>query len=318
MAGISFPYSHKVIFLTKLVKLLLGFGRQAMLAIPYDASRESLYHPGAATDFFRYGRPQAEAALCAEMSRLAYVKAPEQLKGYLALAGFVLQKTIGYGQRGTQAFIATSTPTSGQETVLVAFRGTEGDDLDDLLADARCLLVAWPDAQGTKGQVHAGFAAALLENGVLDTLRDYLGGKQQARILFTGHSLGAALATLAASIIQPAYLYTFGSPRVGNRAFAAAVRGIQHERYVGCCDLVTGIPPEALFGYVHVGTLHYINRAGQRLDSPAAGVIAHDRLLATLFYWFHYAFLPNNVWVRRLADHAPVNYVSGVMGLRGK
>ena len=46
-----------------------------MYKIPYDASRSSLYHPGDAVNFFQFGDTiHNEDALCAEMSRLAYVK----------------------------------------------------------------------------------------------------------------------------------------------------------------------------------------------------------------------------------------------------
>ena len=286
-----------------------------MFTIPYDASRASLYHPGAATDFFQYGLPPTEAALCAEMSRLAYVKAPDRLASYLARADFVLQETFGYGKSGTQAFIATSTAPGGQAIVLAAFRGTEGDDFSDLRADAQCLTTLWQGGQG--GRVHAGFAAAWSEHDVVAALHQHLACQLRPRLLLTGHSLGAALATLTASAISPDYLYTFGSPRVGDQAFAATLRGIAHDRYVDCCDLVTQVPPAGLLGYTHIGSLHYINKKGQVWVAPDKPAIRHDRLLATAHYWLHYAILPHTVWMRRLADHAPINYVSGVMGVRG-
>lgn len=274
----------------------------------YDASRQSLYHPGAATDFFQTGKPASEAALCAEMARLAYVKEPERLENYLARAGFSLQRTFGYGDHGTQAFIAIGS-ASGQETVVVAFRGTEVDDFKDALADVNCIMVDWRE-----GRVHQGFATTLQANGVLDALQEYVASKPQACLLLTGHSLGAALATLTASVIPPACLYTFGSPRVGDQAFADSLHVVVHERYVNCCDLVTGVPlGTLLWPYVHAGHLRYIDSEGQVLDEPSTKVMFRDCIRATLVYWRRYALLPGNVWVRRLADHAPVNYVSALM-----
>ena len=49
------------------------------------------------------------------------------------------------------------------------------------------------------------------------------------KVVFTGHSLGGALSTMAAldyydkyggGAIRNAYLYTYGSPKVGNKVFA--------------------------------------------------------------------------------------------------
>jgi hypothetical protein len=43
-------------------------------AWPYDCSRESLYHPGKALDFFSHGEPPSEAAFAAELARLVYCR----------------------------------------------------------------------------------------------------------------------------------------------------------------------------------------------------------------------------------------------------
>lgn len=70
------------------------------------------------------------------------------------------------------------------------------------------------------------------------------------QILFTGHSLGASLATLAAyevvkwkDSLKPK-IYTFGQPRVGNAAFAALVDNVLPEFYrlVNAADPVPHVP----------------------------------------------------------------------------
>lgn len=286
-----------------------------MPVIAYDASRNSLYHPGAADDFFSWGMPGSDAALCAEMSRLAYVKEPVRLSAYLQRAGYVLVEALGYDQSGTQAFI---THSADQQLGIVAFRGTEPDDPSDLFTDARFILSDWLGPSGQPlGKVHEGFARSVHDQQVFARIKAHLDAVPRTmRVLVTGHSLGAALATLMASWLPGAALYTYGSPRVGNAAFAQSVKNAVAVRVVNCCDLATRVPPEAQFGYTHAGRLAYIDRAGRWLDAPDASAIDADRIAATGRYLVRYAFLRGTVSVRELADHAPINYVSGAMGVR--
>ena len=100
--------------------------------------------------------------------------------------------------------------SNDQQLAVVAFRGTDKDDPSDLADDGNALKVPWERG----GKVHAGFAGALAE--VRPALEKALQGIT-GRMLFTGHSLGAALATLLAGIKAPDALYTFGSPLVGDQ-----------------------------------------------------------------------------------------------------
>ncbi len=287
-----------------------------MSSIPYDASRKSLYHPGETDNFFQLGSIPNDAALCAEMSRLAYVKDEGLLAQYLGRVGFRKDLALGYGSRGTQVFIASKQDSN---LAVVAFRGTELDDPSDLFTAANFVLTPWADdSGGSLGQVHEGFAKALEDNDILGTVRTCLASMVPApRVLLAGHSLGAALATLAASRMPSSHLYTFGSCRVGDSSFAQAMRTVSHTRFVDCCDLVTRVPPE-VFSYVHVGSFCYIDRNGRLLESPTEESIEADRRKAEAWYLVHHSFLHGTVFVRDLADHAPINYVSGVMGLRAR
>lgn len=298
-----------------------------MSHVEYDATRESLYHPGNASDFFQLG-PHADwgnegddAALCAEMSRLAYVKDESLVVRYLARAGFQEVLALGYGSGGTQLFIAKKQDAN---LFVVAFRGTEPDDPSDLFTDADFRQVSWAfEKNPPMGKVHKGFADALLYgdngNNILNKVVGRLGTSMpEKRVLLTGHSLGAALATLAASWMPDASLYTFGSPRVGDNDFAEYMNRVKHARYVDCCDLVTRVPPDKFMGYKHTGALHYITQGGEvkLLQNDDDPIIESDRDSAAKKYLVDYALFPGTVWVRELADHAPINYVSGVMGLR--
>ena len=166
------------------------------------------------------------------------------------------------------------------------------------------------------GSVHQGFAQVLTETNIASSVKNCLKTMQQPnRILLTGHSLGAALATLMSTLLPSAQLFTFGSPRVGDAAFAQAVKTIAHWRYIDCCDSVTRVPPTVL-GYVHVGTRQYFDKDGQWLDNASEDAIKADRLNGIDAYRAQQGFFHGTLFPRELADHAPINYVSAVMGLR--
>ena len=137
-------------------------------------------------------------------------------------------------------------------------------------------------------------------------------GEETPELVFTGHSLGAAVATLATSLWPRASLFTFGSPRVGDADFAATLGSCHVERFVDCCDLVCRVPPEAL-GYAHVGARRYIDRHGQLRTEASEDEIRRDRRTATWEYLLRYApAFWRNVLTRRLSDHSPINYVAAV------
>jgi hypothetical protein len=173
---------------------------------------------------------------------------------------------------GTQCFMATT-----EHNIFVCFRGTEVDQWRDIIADLLGFQIEWIDP---KARIHYGFAQALdcvwgkdrdeadpgttqSEPGLPRVLRqlreDMKDGATQPRerrVWITGHSLGGALATLAADrviragILKPSDIggvFTFGQPRVGNGPFA---RGYplhdRHFRFVNGNDVVTRVPPRYL------------------------------------------------------------------------
>lgn len=291
-----------------------------MRTIPYSAAKAELFTPWKRADYFSSGEALHTASLCAELSRLAYCrKEPtfsfdsHTIQTVLARIGFsqckFFESPDAALKGGTHCFTALGTdPDSGKQMGVVVFRGTDADDPTDIGDDADFVLKPW----GSGGSVHTGFANALAAiRPALDDAVKSLG----VTILFTGHSLGAALATLAASLYKPAAkvvaLYTFGSPRVGNSAFVATLDGIEVCRYRDCCDLVARVPlPE--MGYAHVGPARYIDRNGLVTLNPWEKVIDKDRVAAECDYLLKYAWKPGNVGVRDLADHAPINYVWAV------
>lgn len=223
-----------------------------------DNSFGALFDPGAANNFFditnlaefesrsnaAYNR--TNALWLAEFCRLIYRQDNDEVPrpatfvprdAFLESRGW--RELAFFNQGGTQAGIFLK----DKDCAALVFRGTLG--LKDVITDAEFLPDAWPFG----GSVHGGFKEAFdaiwdkVKNGLL-TLN--------LPIFFTGHSLGAALATLAASQCRkdpallgcgPAALYTFGSPRVGDQAFGTTLNGLFHCRVVNDEDLVTTMPP---------------------------------------------------------------------------
>jgi predicted lipase len=148
------------------------------------------------------------------------------------------------------------------DALIIAFRGTA--NILDALTDAE----AWfhPTAAG---RVHGGFEASY-DAIRLDIQRRALGTLKP--IYLTGHSLGGAHAMLAAwdlfhANISPSRLtvYTFGQPRVGDAAFAAAYRAAGlHDRtwrYIHQADVVPRLAGY-LLGYRHTGREIFHNLFG--------------------------------------------------------
>ena len=185
-----------------------------------------------------------------------------------------------FSGKSTQCYVAHN-----DNFVIVAFRGTQVNDFRDMVRDiytnAKFNLV--DSKQG--GFVHNGFKDGLEE--IWSNLQLHLNqlktDKPERTFWFTGHSLGAALATLAADRYGSVQgLYTFGSPLVGDDAFTNDFY-VNTYRFVNNNDFITLIPyrkplPKIpIFGgflsrifkrYQHVGQLKYIDSNGHIIDNP--------------------------------------------------
>jgi hypothetical protein len=277
--------------------------------LSYDPSLLALNRPELRDTVFAPSTTCGDEQLCCELSRLAYVRfeeaaaAHQRLADALARVGFEAPQGFTDAGTDTQAFGAVR-PSDGR--IVVAFRGTQPDKIKDLLIDAEALVTPWA---GGAASVHAGFARAF--NSVRPAIEAWLapgGIRRPGRLMLTGHSLGAALATLGASAWRPDLLCTFGSPRVGDRNFVSGLAGIRIIRFRDCCDLVTCVPP-ALGRYDHAGALRYIDRHGTIHGEATEAFIEMDCLAARAEYAMSAAFVPGNVPERGLADHAMANYL---------
>ena len=155
-----------------------------------------------------------------------------------------------YNVHGAQVHVVWN-----QDEMVICFRGTEPSEFSDITAD----LNAFPDRAQVGGWVHNGFQNELEKvwPNVNTMFRD--NGKNK-ELFICGHSLGGAMATVAASRLNPTALFTYGSPRVGTKKFCANIT-CEHHRHVNNNDIVTKVP-FAIMGYKHHGDLRYINFYG--------------------------------------------------------
>lgn len=301
--------------------------------LAYDATRDALYQPYLRPTVLvaAHGEvhPPAKAKwvdllLAAEASRLAYwpferdLSRRTELRQALGVVGFHHWKPFSAPQTGSQGYGAWR---ERDGLVLLAFRGTQPDELADLAHDLAFAMTPWAAGRAQSAQVHHGFADAThsLQDQVIAWLAS-LGG-QRKRLLMTGHSLGAAIATLMSTLIQPKpdLLVTLGSPRVGDAGLVRLMHDlqIQHTRLVDACDLVTEVPPRVdrlHLPFEHVCNAAYIHADDGALiswdvDTEVSTTIRQERHTARDDYLLHQAWRRGHVLMRDLADHAPINYV---------
>ena len=188
--------------------------------------------------------------------------------------------------------------------LIFVFRGTEITDFSDIKADLKMRLTP-VTSDNEAGNVHRGFKKSL--DMVWDALmEDYNRLCDGRHIIFTGHSLGPAMATLAFSRFDSygAELYTFGSPRVGNSDYAAVLNFKHRERifrFRNHNDIVTR-HPMSIWNYRHVGMWFYFDGDGTCVTNPSFW----HRLKQFGSGMFE-GFLDKKI--DSLADHSVSNYV---------
>jgi acetyl esterase/lipase len=160
-----------------------------------------------------------------------------------------------------------------------------------------------------------------------DNAKSEDGGGKLERLYITGHSLGGALAVLAAALLQRQYpalaaklsgVYTFGQPMVGDAAFAEACQrdfGGKLFRHVYGHDLVAHLPPLSAGKFVHFGE-EYGSTANGWMRRAGAASQTWSFLLSlplSVFAWV-VEQIPHLSQMQlplpySLADHAPINYL---------
>lgn len=216
------------------------------------------------------------------------------LQGFFKTAEFSGLKVFEDKGKGVQGFVATS-----EKVNLVVFRGTHS--AGGMVTDMNFLL-SGDSFVNMQGGVHRGFKAAF--DAVKPAINSALDVQNRPDIptYYIGHSLGGALAMLAATDglagkVKVEGVVTLGQPRTGNSTFSenfAKALGEKYFRYVHARDLVPHLPPSTgaaeaaatafsqnnlvklavqgagLLGFSHVGQLVHFDKTGLLLNPPAS------------------------------------------------
>lgn len=184
----------------------------------------------------------------AELAKIAYMT-EEQSKPIAESMGYSHIKLID--RKGAECLVCEN-----DKDIVLAFRGTEPKEFSDIKAD----LKAWKRHSQTQGMVHAGFYDYL--ERIWADVKTHVDAVENKDLYICGHSLGGAMATLAASrfAYRVRCCYTYGSPRVGGRDWNRK-QAWSHHRYVNNNDIVPRVP-FWIMGFRHYGVLHYINYYG--------------------------------------------------------
>jgi len=147
----------------------------------------------------------------------------------------------------------------------VAFRGTQPDKRNDIVAD----LKFWKRDSKLGGSVHLGFQTEVLK--IEDDVRAWAKKNTIKKYIITGHSLGGAMSTIFASRQNPEKVnkvITFGAPRVGGNDFRKAFnQQYEHIRLVNNNDIVPSVPPAPF--YRHTGVSIYYDHKDNCFVNPS-------------------------------------------------
>jgi lipase (class 3) len=189
------------------------------------------------------------------LSQLAYETASESkvddiLKAWeLTKLGFVSNDRL----TGLPPHSACVVVAEGRGATFITFAGSDPGKAEDWVTDF--------EATPSPDDLHSGFKKAV--ETVLPAIQTAIANRTAPAqpLFFTGHSLGGALAILAASLASlepkvPQVVYTFGGPRTGGDKFFdnySPRLGDFTFRFIHGTDIVPTVPPTLPDGYRHVG-----------------------------------------------------------------
>ncbi len=153
---------------------------------------------------------------------------------------------------------------------VIAFRGTE-KKLNDILTDLTAIPVPYAGRM-----CHAGFV--LQHASIWKEIKKHIDPKK--RTMFTGHSLGGALAEMSAAKMNGKHdninLITFGKP---NTFFKGFKRPMKLDNQISCVNGSDGVArvPRILYGPSKSQTMLYFSNTGPDYINPSKDTRIADR-----------------------------------------
>lgn len=229
-----------------------------------------------------------------------------------------------FDRNGSQAILVRD---DTDRRLVLAFRGTEPTKIKDIKADIDAKL----ESISGGGKSHRGFTKAYWEIGHDIQTRLSHPELRRYRLYITGHSLGGALASIAAKRLHHeggiSACYTFGSPRVGNKDWVEGIKTPMY-RIVNASDTVTVLPPEGnamyvfsllvglipwlgspskkflkqFIGYFHSGDMRYLGKSKAE-DYSDTKLLPHVGFGSRFYLW-----AKAKVWAASVQDHSVTLY----------
>jgi hypothetical protein len=206
------------------------------LSTPFILRNSLPYNVNASTDY-------------AYLSGLAYC--PKKcLENWSCQSGQRFKGIVDVGHINNDLTLASCFIAYNRDTneIILSFRGSA--NIENWLEDFNIEMVSY----GCKGcEIHAGFLEdyRIIEAKINAKIEELLKKYPSAKILSTGHSMGAALSEIAGLRLKQKFnvqvdIHNFGCPRVGNSAMAQYIytkvdslyRVVHHK------DIVPHLPPE--------------------------------------------------------------------------
>jgi len=204
---------------------------------------------------------------------------------------------------------------SAEDATVIAFRGTDFDEVSDWIANLGRSATDTPH-----GQIHAGFYDAY--QSMKPQVDSLLEARKPKFIWITGHSLGGALALVCAyDLIDGEQteingLITFGQPMVARKSLSEYLDGLltgRYARFVNDADIVPRVPPShAPCGSLVWFTASGIKRSNRKLfgagpnDVPARDGAEPVPLTDEQFRQLQAKLKAESAKSNRLPDGSPV------------